>query len=62
VTGGVQLTLARLPLDPRQLSRIPLSERAQLYRELRIAPEERECAESAVRLIRRGEYLRRGAL
>ena len=59
MSGGVQLRLAaELPLDPVELARLPILARAALYSELQLAPEQRECAEAAVRRVLRAEYLR----
>ncbi len=57
---SVQLPLGELPLDPRQVAELPILERAKLYADLDLAPEQREAAEEAVRLIVARRYGRRG--
>ena len=57
---GVQIRLAGLPLDPVELAKVPIFERAKLYAELDLDPIQRQVAEEAVRLIIAGEYLRGG--
>jgi hypothetical protein len=58
MTGGVQLRIGGLPLDPRELARLPIRERARIYAELGLDPEQREVIEEAARLVRRREYRR----
>ena len=48
---GVQIRLAGLPLDPVELAKVPIFERAKLYAELDLDPIQRQVAEEAVRLI-----------
>lgn len=55
--GGMQLRLAaELPCDPRELAQVPILERARLYEQLHLDPEQREVIEAAVRLVKRAEY------
>lgn len=61
---GVQLPLAvdaELPVDPVELAKLPILERAELYGELGLDPQQRECAEAAVRRVLRRSYPRRPA-
>jgi hypothetical protein len=58
MTGAVQLRLGGLPLDPRELARLSILERAALYTQLDLDAQQREAAEEAVRRLRRGDYLR----
>ena len=58
MSGGAQLPLEGLPLDPRALAGLSIFERIALDEELKLDPAQRKCAEQAARLIVRGEYLR----
>jgi hypothetical protein len=51
MSAPVQLSLDGLPLDPHELAKLPILERAKLYAELQLAPEQREAAEQATRLV-----------
>ena len=49
--SGVQLTLGGLPLDPVELAKLPILDRAKLYTELGLDHFQREAAEQATRLV-----------
>jgi hypothetical protein len=59
-TGGVQLPLNGLPLNPHELAKLPILARGKLYAELALHPTEREAAEEAVRAVQRRMYRRAG--
>jgi hypothetical protein len=60
MNAAVQLSFEARGLDPGELARLSIYDRIEVYRELGLSPEQREAAETAVRLIvvrryRRGE-------
>jgi len=48
-------TVARLPLEPRQLAKLTPAERAAIYRRLALARVQVEAAEAAVGIVLRRE-------
>jgi hypothetical protein len=60
MTAAVQLPLDGLPLDPVEVARLDILSRSRLYTDLKLMPEQRECIETAVRLIRSGSYRKAG--
>ena len=59
MSGGVQLPLDGLPFDPFELAKLPLLDRVALYERLRLAPEQREAAEQATRMVVARKYRKR---
>ncbi len=59
MSGGVQLPLDGLPFDPFELAKLPLLDRVALYERLQLAPEQREAAEQATRLVVAKKYRKR---
>lgn len=59
--SAVQLHLAGLPLDPREVAELLAHERAALYRDLELCPLQIAAIEDAVRRVVAGTYLRRAA-
>ena len=59
-SGAVQLRLGAdaegLRLDPYGLANLNVYERIEVYRDLGLTPEQREAAETAVRLVLAGTY------
>lgn len=47
-------TLARLPLEPRELAKLSPAERGGIYRRLALARVQVEAAEAAVEIVLRG--------
>ena len=58
MNAAVQLSFEAAGLDPHELAKLDTIDRGRLYDDLDLCPLQREAAEDAVRLIKRGEYLR----
>ena len=59
MTGGAQLRLPVLPLDPVVLSKLSSPERGQRYAAANLDPLQIAAAEEAIRRVRLGTYARR---
>ena len=59
MTGGVQLTLGGLPLDPTELASLSAFERGRIYRALGLDDQQIACAEEATRQVIVQRYRRR---
>lgn len=61
MSAPVQLPLDGLPFDPVELAKLLLLKRVELYERLQLAPEQREAAEQATRLVIAKRYRKRAS-
>jgi hypothetical protein len=58
VSGGVQLPLEGLPLDPVEVSGLQAPDRGRLYQQIGLDFEQIQAIEDAVRAVLAGQYAR----